>query len=41
MKKILIIIAFSLFLLSCSEEEIIEDAKKQDFFVETKSVIDF
>jgi uncharacterized protein YcfL len=41
MKKILIIITFSLFLFSCSEDESIEESKKQDFFVETKTVMEF
>jgi len=41
MKKILIIITFSLFLVSCWEKIIEEEVIKQDFFVETQSVADF
>lgn len=42
MKKIFIILFFTLLLFSCSnEDEIIEKIVKQDFYIETKNVSDF
>jgi hypothetical protein len=42
MKKIVYVLLLSIFLFSCSEDEIISnDTVKQDFFIETKNINDF